>query len=128
MSNANNHVVLVDEDDNAIGTMEKMQAHQENRLHRAFSIMLLNADNPNLCLLQQRQSQKYHCPNLWSNTCCSHPFPGESILQAGARRLQEELGLSTELKSIDTFVYQADFDNGLHEHEYDHVLLGTLLF
>ncbi len=122
----NNKVIIVDEHDNPLGIMGKLQAHQENCLHRAFSVVLLNKADSNYCLVQQRQINKYHCGGLWTNTCCSHPQPGESIEQAGQRRLQEELGITANLECIGAFYYQASFDNGLHEHEYDHVLIGNV--
>jgi isopentenyl-diphosphate delta-isomerase len=116
------YVVLVDEQDNAIGTMEKQQAHVEGALHRAFSIFIFNSEKK--LLLQKRATSKYHCGGLWTNTCCSHPRETENILDAANRRLQEEMGMQCELKSIFSFVYKAEFENGLTEHEFDHVLLG----
>jgi len=116
------YVVLVDTNDNAIGTMEKQQAHLEGVLHRAFSIFIFNSENK--LLLQKRASSKYHCGGLWTNTCCSHPRDNEIILDAAARRLQEEMGMHCELKPIFSFVYKAEFENGLTEHEYDHVFIG----
>jgi isopentenyl-diphosphate Delta-isomerase len=115
-------VILVDEFDNAIGEMEKMEAHEKAELHRAFSVFVFNADNQ--LMLQQRALTKYHSPGLWTNTCCSHPRPGEEILQAGHRRLQEEMGFDCDLQKIFDFVYKARFDHGLTEHEFDHVLVG----
>lgn len=117
-------VILVDEHDQKIGTMEKLQAHREGRLHRAFSIFILN--NNGQILLQQRASSKYHSPLLWSNTCCSHPMPNEDIITAGKRRLLEELGIHAELKQIGKFHYQKNFDNGLIENEMDYVLFGKI--
>lgn len=116
------YVVLVDEQDNAIGTMEKQQAHVEGALHRAFSIFIFNSEKK--LLLQKRATSKYHCGGLWTNTCCSHPRETENILDAANRRLNEEMGMQCELKSIFSFVYKAEFENGLTEHEFDHVLLG----
>ena len=116
------YVVLVDKNDNAIGTMEKQQAHVEGALHRAFSIFIFNSENK--LLLQKRASSKYHCGGLWTNTCCSHPRENEIVLDAAARRLQEEMGMQCELKPIFSFVYKAQFENGLTEHEYDHVFVG----
>lgn len=116
------YVVLVDEQDNAIGTMEKQQAHVEGALHRAFSIFIFNSEKK--LLIQKRATSKYHCGGLWTNTCCSHPRETENILDAANRRLQEEMGMQCELKSIFSFVYKAEFENGLTEHEFDHVLLG----
>jgi len=116
------YVVLVDNNDNAIGTMEKQQAHVEGVLHRAFSIFIFNSENK--LLLQKRASSKYHCGGLWTNTCCSHPRENEIILDAANRRLQEEMGMQCELKPLFNFVYKAEFENGLTEHEYDHVFVG----
>lgn len=116
------YVVLVDNNDKAIGTMEKQQAHVEGVLHRAFSIFIFNSENK--LLLQKRASSKYHCGGLWTNTCCSHPRENEIILDAANRRLQEEMGMQCELKPLFNFVYKAEFENGLTEHEYDHVFVG----
>lgn len=123
-------VILVDQNDVPIGTAEKLIAHQQNLLHRAFSVFIFRRNNQNEweVLLQQRASKKYHSPDLWTNTCCSHPRPGEIILTAAARRLNEELGLTTSLKTIGNFIYQAKFPNGLAENEYDHVLIGEINF
>ena len=115
-------VVLVDEQDNAIGTMEKQQAHVEGVLHRAFSIFIFNSEKK--LLLQKRASSKYHCGGLWTNTCCSHPRENETVLDAANRRLEEEMGMSCNLRSIFSFVYKAEFENGLTEHEFDHVFFG----
>jgi isopentenyl-diphosphate delta-isomerase len=115
-------VVLVDEQDNAIGTMEKQQAHVEGVLHRAFSIFIFNSEKK--LLLQKRASSKYHCGGLWTNTCCSHPRENETVLDAANRRLEEEMGMSCNLQSIFSFVYKAEFENGLTEHEFDHVFFG----
>lgn len=115
-------VVLVTENDEQIGTAEKLLAHQQNLLHRAFSIFIHNGNGD--VLLQKRALTKYHSGGLWTNTCCSHPRPGEDLLAAGKRRLQEEMGFSTELAAKFFFVYQADLDNNLSEHELDHVLVG----
>ena len=115
-------VVLVDEQDNEIGLMPKMEAHEKAVLHRAFSVFVLNKKGE--LMLQQRAGTKYHSPLLWTNTCCSHQRSGETSLEAGKRRLQEEMGFVTELKELFTFIYKAPFDNGLTEHELDHVLLG----
>lgn len=116
-------VVLVDEKNQKIGLMPKMEAHEKACLHRAFSVFVMN-DQGEL-LLQQRAASKYHSPLLWANTCCSHQRDGESNLDAGKRRLQEEMGFVTELKEVFSFVYKAPFDNGLTEHELDHVMLGS---
>ncbi len=115
-------VILVDSLDTPLGTMEKMEAHRRGVLHRAFSIFIMNSKGE--LLLQRRALTKYHSPGLWSNTCCSHPSPGEETQLAANRRLQEELGFQTVLQPIFTFVYMASFDNGLTEHEYDHVFFG----
>lgn len=115
-------VVLVDEQDRETGTMEKLRAHERGLLHRAFSIFLLN--NKGEILLQQRAANKYHSPGLWSNTCCSHPRPGESVQDAARRRLREEMGLVCSLYPLYRFVYRSALANGLIEHEYDHVLVG----
>lgn len=115
-------VILVDEADNDLGEMEKMEAHIKGVLHRAFSVFVLDANNR--LLLQRRALEKYHSPGLWTNTCCSHPRTGELVGQAAHRRLQEEMGFDCSLDSVFTFIYQATFDNGLTEHELDHVLIG----
>lgn len=115
-------VILVNERDEQIGLMPKLEAHEKAELHRAFSIFILNSKNE--VMLQQRASQKYHSPLLWTNTCCSHQREGESNIQAGNRRLMEEMGFSTELKELFHFIYKAPFDNGLTEHELDHVMVG----
>lgn len=115
-------VILVDGKDQPCGAMEKMEAHRLGVLHRAFSIFIFSSHGE--LLLQQRAIEKYHSGGLWTNTCCSHPFPGEETENAAARRLREELGFETKLKKIFDFVYKADFDNGLIEHEFDHVFTG----
>lgn len=115
-------IILVDANDNQIGTMEKMEAHLRGLLHRAFSVIIYNERGE--FLLQQRALSKYHSGGLWTNACCSHPFPGEEIKAAGERRLFEEMGIRTSLHPIGCFVYQCKFDNGLTEHEFDHVLKG----
>ena len=115
-------VILVDFQDNAIGVMEKMMAHETGKLHRAFSIFIFN-DKEEL-LLHRRALTKYHSPGLWTNTCCSHPMPGEDVLAAAHRRLKEEMGMEcTLVKSFD-FIYHAELDNDLIEHEFDHVFFG----
>lgn len=118
------YVILVDEQDNETGVMEKMQAHREGRLHRAFSIFIFN-DKDQL-LLQQRALDKYHSGGLWTNTCCSHPRPNETVKDAANRRLFEEMGISCALSIQTSFIYQTPFENGLTEHELDYVLTGTL--
>lgn len=115
-------VVLVDENDNELGTLEKMKAHREGILHRAFSIFILN--NKGEMLLQQRAFNKYHSGGLWTNACCSHPRPKELTNAAATRRLKEELGFETSLEKILDFIYKAVFENGLTEHEFDHVFSG----
>ena len=115
-------VILVNENDQQIGLMPKLEAHEKAVLHRAFSVFILNEKNE--IMLQQRASQKYHSPLLWTNTCCSHQREGETNIQAGTRRLFEEMGFKTELKELFHFIYKAPFDNGLTEHELDHVMIG----
>jgi isopentenyl-diphosphate delta-isomerase len=116
------YVILVDEQDNVIGKMEKQKAHEEGALHRAFSIFIFNSENK--LLLQKRASGKYHCGGLWTNTCCSHPREDETTLDAAYRRLQEEMGLKCSLKNEFSFLYKAALENGLTEHEFDHVFIG----
>lgn len=115
-------VILVDEADAAVGTAEKLAAHRTGRLHRAFSVLVLNARGE--LLLQRRSRLKYHSGGLWSNTCCSHPRPGEDTIRGAHRRLREEMGFDCALAAACSFVYRADVGNGLVEHEYDHLLLG----
>lgn len=115
-------VILVNERDQAIGVMEKMEAHQKGLLHRAFSIFIF--DSEGRMLLQQRAAGKYHGAHLWTNACCSHPYPGEDVAAAAKRRLQEELGFTTVLEEIFSFTYKAEVENNLIEHEYDHVFAG----
>lgn len=116
------HVILVNENDEPIGLMPKMEAHEKAVLHRAFSVFILNSNNE--IMLQQRAAQKYHSPLLWTNTTCSHQRAGETNIEAGSRRLMEEMGIETELKELFSFIYKAPFDNGLTEHELDHVMIG----
>lgn len=115
-------VILVNEKDEPIGLMPKMEAHEKALLHRAFSVFILNSKNE--IMLQQRAAQKYHSPLLWTNTTCSHQREGETNIEAGNRRLMEEMGIKTELKELFSFIYKAPFDNGLTEHELDHVMIG----
>lgn len=115
-------VILVNEKDEQIGLMEKIEAHEKALLHRAFSVFVFNYKNE--LMIQQRAFSKYHSPGLWTNTCCSHQREGESNIAAGKRRLQEEMGFTTDLKDTISFIYKAPFDNGLTEHEYDHILVG----
>ena len=116
-------VILVDEQDNPIGTMGKMEVHEKAILHRAFSIFIFNDKGE--ILLQKRADNKYHSAGLWTNTCCSHPRPGDDTLDAAQKRLAEEMGFTTTLAKAFAFIYKAPFDNGLTEHEYDHVFTGT---
>ncbi len=116
-------VILVDEHDQQIGVMEKMEAHVTGNLHRAFSAFIFNGKGE--LLLQQRALHKYHSPGLWSNTCCSHPKPGEETIDAVSRRLKEEMGMTCPLKFEFSFTYKAKFQNNLTEHEFDHVYFGT---
>ncbi len=115
-------IILVNEKDEPLGLMPKLEAHEKAQLHRAFSVFILNDKNE--LMLQQRAAHKYHSPLLWANTCCSHQREGESNIEAGTRRLQEEMGFSVALKELFWFIYKAPFDNGLTEHELDHVMIG----
>ena len=115
-------VILVNEYDHPLGLMEKMEAHERGILHRAFSVFVINDKNE--LLLQQRAFSKYHSGGLWTNTCCSHPRNGEENLDAAHRRLQEEMGFDCELSKLLDFVYRAELDKGLTEHEFDHVFVG----
>lgn len=115
-------VILVNNQDEPIGTMDKLEVHQKGLLHRAFSIFIFNATGE--MLLQQRATEKYHSGGLWTNACCSHPLPGEKTIDAAHRRLKEELGFDTDLLPAFQFTYKADFENGLTEHEFDHVFIG----
>jgi len=115
-------VILVNENDEQIGLMPKMEAHEKAVLHRAFSVFIFNDKNE--LMLQQRAFSKYHSPGLWTNTCCSHQRDGESNIEAGKRRLLEEMGFVAELKETISFIYKAPFDNGLTEHELDHIMVG----
>jgi len=116
-------VILVDKDDKAAGSMEKMEAHRQGILHRAFSVFIFN--DKNQLMLQQRALHKYHSPGLWSNTCCSHPYPGEEVEDAAHRRLQEEMGFDCRIREVFSFIYKAELDQGMTEHELDHVLIGN---
>jgi isopentenyl-diphosphate Delta-isomerase len=115
-------VVLVDEFDNTIGTMEKMEAHRRGKLHRAFSVILFNSEGE--MLLQKRSKKKYHSGGLWTNACCSHPAPGESMEAAARRRLMEEMGIDVQPKFSYKFIYRTNLDQNLIEHELDHVYVG----
>jgi isopentenyl-diphosphate delta-isomerase len=119
---ATEHVILVDEVDTPLGTMEKIEAHQKALLHRAFSIFIF--DTQGRMLLQRRADGKYHSPGLWTNACCSHPRPGEDTAAAASRRLREELGFTTPLTRLFSFTYRSEYDNGLTEFEFDHVFIG----
>jgi isopentenyl-diphosphate delta-isomerase len=116
-------VILVNEQDEQIGLMEKMEAHEKALLHRAFSVFIFNKEG--LMLLQQRAMSKYHSPGLWTNACCSHPLPGEEVKQAAIRRMEEELGFNAPVEKVFHFTYKAAFNNGLTEHEFDHVFAGV---
>ena len=117
----NSFVILVDKKDREIGKEEKIKAHKEGKLHRAFSVFIFNKKGE--LLLQQRQITKYHCPGLWSNTCCSHPRPGKDIKKEAERRLKEEMGIRADLKEVFSFIYKAKVGD-LIEYEFDHVFFG----
>jgi isopentenyl-diphosphate delta-isomerase len=116
------NVILVDANDNEIGIMEKMEAHEKGLLHRAFSVFIFNSKGE--ILLQKRSIEKYHSGGLWSNTCCSHPRPGESLEAATNRRLKEEMGMTSKMFSAFSFKYKSHLDHNLIEHELDHVFIG----
>ncbi len=116
------NVILVDEKDNQVGLMPKLEAHQKGLLHRAFSVFIFNSDYK--LLLQKRASSKYHSGGLWTNTCCSHPRDGEDTADAANRRLYEEMGIKTSLRKVYEFIYRAELDNNLIENEFDHVFYG----
>lgn len=118
----NESVILVDQHDNILGTMEKIAAHRAGKLHRAISVFVFNSKGE--LLLQQRAGHKYHSGGKWSNTCCSHPRPGEKTADAATRRLREEMGLDCQLYYAFSFIYNTDLGEGLSEHEYDHVYVG----
>lgn len=115
-------IILVDNLDNITGYGEKMDVHRQGRLHRAFSVFIFNSNGE--MLLQKREKSKYHSGGLWTNTCCSHPVKGERVEEAAIRRLNEEMGFTCELKKIFSFIYKAEFNEELYEHEYDHVFIG----
>jgi len=115
-------VQLVDTQDNPNGSMEKLEAHEKGLLHRALSVLIINTNKE--ILLQRRALGKYHSPGLWTNTCCSHPYPGENPTEAANRRLKEEMGMVADLEFAFKFQYKCVFDNGLIEHELDHVFMG----
>ena len=116
------HVILVDTNDREIGTMEKMEAHKKGVLHRAFSILLF--DQAGKMLIQKRAGGKYHSSGLWTNACCSHPLPGESLETATRRRLNQEMGIDLQPVFSHAFIYRAELDQNLIEHEFDHVFVG----
>lgn len=116
-------VVLVDKDDNEIGVMEKMEAHRQDSLHRAFSVFVFNDKDE--MLLHQRAMEKYHSAGLWTNACCSHPAPGEAVINAAQRRLGEEMGMTCSLHKTFDFIYRAQLENEMTEHELDHVFIAT---
>ena len=116
-------VILVDKEDNQVGLMQKLEAHQKGLLHRAFSVFIFNSEYK--LLLQKRAISKYHSGGLWTNTCCSHPREGEDIIDAANRRLREEMGIKTSLRKVFEFTYRAELDNNLIENEFDHVLYGV---
>ena len=117
-----NRVVLVDQNNNEIGTEDKLNAHKKGLLHRAFSIFIFN-DNYQI-LLQKRSDVKYHSAGLWSNTCCSHPYNDKPLVEYANTRLIQEMGIQSNLKEFFSFIYRAEFSNGLIEFEYDHVFFG----
>jgi len=116
------YVILVDENDNKLGLMEKMEAHERSHLHRAFSVFVYNEKKE--IMLQQRALEKYHSGGLWANTCCSHPRNGELTIDAAHRRLMEEMGFDCDIEEVFDFVYRAELDKGLTEFELDHVFIG----
>src|SRR6187455_3410060 len=122
MNDNEEKVILVDALDNQVGIMDKMEAHEKGVLHRAFSVFVF--DGENRLIIQQRALDKYHSPGLWTNTCCSHPQPGEETKLAAMRRVTEELGVTIPLEKQFHFIYKAEFENGLTEHEFDHVFTG----
>ena len=115
-------VILVDKNDLQLGLLSKMKAHRKGLLHRAFSVFIFNSSRS--LLMQKRSKLKYHSPGLWTNTCCSHQREGESTIDAANRRLNEEMGLIVDMKEVFSFIYKANLENGLIEHEFDHVLVG----
>ncbi|MFP4664335.1 MAG: isopentenyl-diphosphate Delta-isomerase [Bacteroidales bacterium] len=116
-------VVLVDQHDKQTGVMEKLEAHKKALLHRAVSVFVFNSENQ--LLIQKRAIEKYHSPGLWTNTACTHPRPRENVIEAADRRLQEEMGIgSSNLQKLFDFIYKEELDQGLSEHEFDHVFVG----
>ena len=125
--NKTEYVILVDENDQAIGQEEKIATHEKALRHRAFSVFIYRHQQDQIeILLQKRADEKYHCGGLWTNTCCGHPRPGEETIAAGERRLFEEMGIKAKLREVGVFHYIAPFDNGLTENEIDHVLVSEL--
>jgi isopentenyl-diphosphate delta-isomerase len=123
-NNDSQKVILVDENDRQTGLEDKLKAHQNGaKLHRAFSVFVFNSKGETM--LQQRAMTKYHSKGKWSNTCCSHPYPGETVVDAAHRRLREEMGFDCEMQEAFSFTYRADVGNGLTEHEFDHVFFGS---
>jgi isopentenyl-diphosphate Delta-isomerase len=118
-------IILVNEKDEATGAASKMEVHERGLLHRAFSVFIFNPKGE--MLLQQRAMNKYHSAGLWTNACCSHPAPGESILLSAEKRLFAEMGFTTPLTEAFSFTYRIEFENGLVENEFDHVFIGTYL-
>lgn len=116
------YVILVNEADEPVGLMEKLEAHEKGLLHRAFSVFIFNAEGK--MMIHRRAWEKYHSGGLWTNACCSHPRDGEGIIEAGHRRLMEEMGFDTDLEKVLEFTYKSELDKGLTEHEYDHVMVG----
>ncbi|MDR6301167.1 isopentenyl-diphosphate Delta-isomerase [Mesonia maritima] len=123
LSSMEEKVILVNENDEQIGLMEKIEAHEKALLHRAFSVFVYNEKGE--MMLQQRALGKYHSPGLWTNTCCSHQRENETNIEAGKRRLMEEMGFTTDLEETISFIYKAPFENGLSEHEFDYILVGN---
>ncbi|MBN8833847.1 MAG: isopentenyl-diphosphate delta-isomerase [Niastella sp. SCN 39-18] len=117
-----NKVVLVNEDDFALAEMDKMQAHRDGKLHRAFSVFIFNLKGE--MLIHQRANHKYHGAGLWTNACCSHPQWNERVKESAKERLQFEMGMSCDLEHLFSFIYKATVENGLMEYEYDHVFVG----
>ena len=115
-------IILVDKNDNQIATEEKLKAHKEGKLHRAFSVFVFNSKKE--LLLQKRAYDKYHSAGIWANTCCSHPKPGKDLKEEAEARLKEEMGITCNLEEKFSFIYKVKFENGLYEHEYDHVFFG----
>jgi isopentenyl-diphosphate delta-isomerase len=118
----NQSLILVDNLDNPLGIMDKLEAHQKGLLHRAFSVFIWNKNKE--LLIHKRAANKYHSANLWTNTCCSHPQPNEATMNAAKRRLQEEVGFSTDIQHRFHFIYKTELENNLIEHELDHVFIG----